>query len=135
MRLRGILLTVLAANVLLVRTPPALAHHSFTSEYDRTKPVLLTGTVTQVEWTNPHVWMHIEVPRTERGVAWQIELGGPSMLSRQGWTRGSVKLGDIVTVAGYAAKGGQPRANAVTVKLPGGFTIESGASAAADLSR
>lgn len=128
MRLRGILITTLAAGFLLIRMPPALAHHSFTSEYDRTKPVSLTGAVTQIEWTNPHAWMHIDVSGPNGRVAWQIELGGPSLLSRQGWSRGSVKLGDIVTVAGYAAKGDLLRANAVTVKLPGGFTIEASAS-------
>ena len=86
--------------------------------------------MTAIEWTNPHAWIHVEVPGPGGRVAWQIELGGPSMLSRQGWSRTSVKLGDTITVAGYAAKGNQPRANAVTVTLPGGFTIESGASAA-----
>lgn len=132
MRLRRLMLTTVAVSVLLWRMPPALAHHSFSSEYDDSKPVSLTGAVTRIEWTNPHAWMLIDVPGPDRTVTWQIELRSPNVLTRQGWSRGSVKVGDIVTVAGFAAKSNQPRANAVVVKLPGGLTFEAAASASSE---
>src|SRR5436309_2205870 len=108
---------VLAVGVgaILVRVP-ALAHHSFAAEYDRTKPVTLTGAVTKVEWVNPHARFHMDVKDANGKVAsWEIELGSPAGLIRRGWTRNSLKIGDAVTVEGYLAKDGSNLANSTTV--------------------
>ena len=84
---------------------PVLAHHSFAAEFDRSKPVSLTGTVTKVEWANPHARFYIDV-KDENGKVnnWDFELASPNGLMRRGWTRNSLKIGDVVTVTGWAAK-------------------------------
>ena len=117
MKLR--LLSVLAVvGGLMIVSLPALAHHSFAAEYDSTKPVKLTGAVTKVEWMNPHARFYIDV-KDESGavINWELELGSPNGLMRQGWTRNSMKIGDIVIVEGSQAKSGKPHANARSVTM------------------
>jgi len=96
----------------------ALAHHSFAAEFDDTKPVKLTGTVTKLEWTNPHIWFFMDVNEPNGTVSnWGFEMGGPGQLLRAGWKRDSMKIGDVVTVEARRARDGSNHANAQTVIL------------------
>src|SRR5262245_29366644 len=105
-------LSLLAAGV------PATAHHSFAAEFDAAKPITLTGTVTKVEWMNPHVWFYADVKDEAGKVSnWGFELGSPNGLMRSGWTRNSMKTGDSVTVEGSRAKDGSNHVNARSVTL------------------
>jgi hypothetical protein len=122
------LLCVLAIG-LGVASVPALAHHSFAAEYDNKKPVSLTGTVTKVEWMNPHARFYLDVKDDAGKVTnWEFELGSPNGLMRQGWTRNSMKIGDSVSVDGSLAKDGSNLANARTVKLSDGKRLFAGSA-------
>ena len=97
---------------------PVLAHHSFAAEFDASKPVKVTGSVTKVEWLNPHVWFYIDVKDDSGKVSnWGIEMGSPNGLMRAGWNRKSMKVGDVVTIEGSRAKDGSNVANARAVTL------------------
>ena len=117
--MRAYLIGGLIAGVLLLTGGKALAHHSFAAEFDRNKPIKLTGTVTKVEWTNPHVWVYINVKDEKTGEVtnWGAEMGPPHGLQRRGWRRETLKIGDEVTVAGSMAKNGSKRMNASTVTM------------------
>ena len=113
-------LTVAVASLagLLIGAVPVMAHHSFAAEYDASKPIKLTGTVTKIEWTNPHCFFYIAV-KTESGTieTWALELGNPNALLRNGWTPKSVKIGDEVTVEGTRAKDASLLGNARSMIL------------------
>ena len=107
-----------AAFGLLLAAVPVLAHHSFAAEFDANKPVKLMGAVTKVEWTNPHAWFYIDVTdETGKVTNWSLELGSPNGLMRAGWSRNSLKIGELVTVEASQAKNGTPNANARVVTL------------------
>ena len=98
---------------------PAYAHHSFPAQYDAEKPITLTGKVTKVEWTNPHIFIYIDVPNEATGavVNWALEMGGPNALLRLGWKRDSLKPDDLITVEGSLARDGSPLANAKSIVM------------------
>lgn len=117
------------AAVIGLAAVPAFAHHSFAAEYDAAKPVTLTGTVTKVEWMNPHARFYIDVKDDAGKVTnWEFELGSPNGLMRRGWTRNSLKQGDTVTVNGSLAKDGSSLANARTIKLADGRQVFAGSA-------
>jgi hypothetical protein len=97
----------------------ALAHHSFSAEFDAQKPLKLTGIVTKVEWTNPHVWFYLNVKDEATGQVknWGAEMGPPHGLQRSGWRRETLKIGESVTIDGFMARNGENRMNARTVTL------------------
>jgi hypothetical protein len=115
--IRAALLALTAS--LLASTLPVHAHHSFPAQYDASKPVTLTGKVTKVEWTNPHIFIYIDVTDEKTGavVNWALEMGGPNALLRLGWKRDSLKPDDLVTVEGSLARDGSNLANAKTIVM------------------
>jgi hypothetical protein len=120
----------LVAGLALLAPAAALAHHSFAAEYDAKKPVTLKGTVTKVEWTNPHARFYVEVKDESGSVAtWNLELASPNVLIRNGWTRHSLNVGDQVTVEGAQAKDGSQMANARSVVLADGKKVFAGSAA------
>ena len=114
---------------LLATAAPIMAHHSFTAEYDATKPITLTGSVTKVEWMNPHARFYVDVKDDSgKPISWELELGSPNGLIRKGWTRNSMKPGHIVTVEASPAKDGSKLGNAKTVKLADGRELFGGSA-------
>src|SRR5438067_8735780 len=110
---------VLALMTIASLATPLLAHHSFAAEYDSKQPITLKGAVTKIEWMNPHVYFYIDVRDEQTGKIenWALEMGAPAVIQRNGWTRNSMKLGDIVIVEGTRAKSGKPHGNARSVTL------------------
>lgn len=103
------------------------AHHSIAGEFDTSKTVMLKGSVTRIEWTNPHARIYVDVAQPNGTVVnWNVELAAVSALARNGWTRNALKVGDTVTVDGFHARSGAPIANARSVVLPDGRKVFSG---------
>jgi hypothetical protein len=124
---------LIAGAGLLMSAFPLFAHHSFAAEYDASKPVELKGVVTKVEWTNPHARFYVDVKDANGKVTnWNLELASPNVLSRNGWTRHSLKEGDLITVQGSKAKDGANLANARTVTLADGKKVFAGSQTDAD---
>ena len=116
--------TLSAVVLLAAIATPALGHHSFAAEYDDSKPVKVTGVVTKVEWTNPHIWFFLDV-KDEKGQVtnWGFSGGPPGVLQRRGITRASMKLGDTVVVEGFRARDGSNNASGGTVTFPDGRRV------------
>jgi len=127
--MNGRIVLFLAGLAIAVMTLRASAHHSFAAEFDRDKPITLTGTVTKLEWTNPHARIYIDV-KDDQGkvVNWDCELGPPNGLMRRGWNRNSLKQGHVVTINGFLSKTAPHVANARTVKLADGREVFAGSS-------
>ena len=122
-------LAVIVASLSIVANAPLLAHHSFAAEFDASKAIRLTGTLVKVDWTNPHIYFYLDVKDDDGSlIHWVCESGAPGALSRRGFKRGDLKLGDTLIVDGYRAKNGANLMDARRVTLPDG-RIVSGASA------
>lgn len=149
MRIGAITTTAVAT---VAASLPLAAHHSFSAEFDATREVRATGEVTEVEWQNPHAWIHLRVtelcerrgrprgsdaveeewacrtPDATEGTAWAFELGSPNGLMRQGWSRNSLKPGDVVTISGTRARDGSTNSNARNVTTADGRRLFAGSS-------
>jgi Family of unknown function (DUF6152) len=121
--------TLAVAAAILAGSAGVSAHHSFAAEFDAQKPIRLVGTITKVQWTNPHSFFYIDV-KDESGnvVNWACEGGGPGALSRRGWKRGDLKLGDTLVVDGYLARDGSHLMDARRVTLPDGRSVYGGSA-------
>jgi hypothetical protein len=117
-------LSVLLTVVILVTWIPVNAHHSFAAVFDVETSVDVSGTVTKVEWMNPHAWIYLEVEDgAGESTNWAFELGSPNGLMRRGWTRKSVQVGDAISVAGYRARDGSNRGNVISIVLADGTEL------------
>jgi hypothetical protein len=126
---RNTFVVMAAAFVVLAAAMPMLAHHSFAAQYDANKTIKLTGTVTKIEWMNPHIYFYMDVKGTDGKVAsWAFEGGAPNALYRQGWRKDSLKRGDTVTVDGALAKDGSKLVNARQVLMADGKKVFAGSS-------
>ena len=124
-------LTIATAGVFLaLSVAPAWAHHAFAAEFDAKQPIKFKAVVTRMEWTNPHVWIHVDVKQPDGTVEkWSIEAGTPNVLFRRGFTKQSLLPGTEIVVDGYRSKDGSHRANGRDLTLPDGRTLFLGSSA------
>jgi len=123
------LLVAATACLTICAAVPMVAHHSFAAQYDRSKPKTLTGPVTKLDWINPHARFFVDNKEADgKVINWEVELGPPAMLMRNGWTRTSLVIGSTVTVNGSLAKDGSHLLNASTVTLSNGKRVFAGSS-------
>ena len=120
----------MGAGLLLMAAVPVWAHHAFAAEFDADKPVKFKGTVTKMEWINPHAWIHIDVKGDDgKATSWMIEAAAPNSLLRRGWTKNSLLAGTEILVEGYQAKDGSNRANGSIITFTDGKKLFVGSSA------
>ena len=123
-RLLVVLITMLVGGAI-----PAWAHHSFSAVFDADSPIEVSGSVTRVDWRNPHAWIYIDVEGDGKSVvSWAFEIGSTNGLRRSGWTRTTVEVGDVISVSGYRARDGSSRANLATITLADGREITGNSS-------
>jgi len=126
---RTVAVIVAGVGLLMMDAAPAMAHHAFAAEFDAKKPIKLQGTVTKMEWINPHAWIHIDVKKPDGKIeSWMIEGGTPNTLLRRGFTKNSLLPGTEIMVDGYQAKDGSMRANGRDLTLPDGKKLFMGSS-------
>ena len=117
-------IAVIVTGFLLASAAPIVAHHSFAAEYDSTQPVKVTGVVTRVEWTNPHIWFYVDVKDDAGKVTnWGFSGGPPGVLQRRGISRTAMKPGDVVVVEGFRARDGSANASGGSVTFPDGRRV------------
>jgi hypothetical protein len=127
--MRTKILMGVAMASLFAAAVPVWAHHSFAAEFDINKPVKLEGTVTSMEWINPHSWIHLDVKGTDgKTVNWMVEGGSPNILLRRGFTKKSLEPGTVIVVDGFQAKNGENRANGSNITFPDGKRLFLGGS-------
>jgi hypothetical protein len=129
--MRSKLFSVVAGAALVVTAAavPVIAHHSFAAEFDAKRPVKLRGTVTKMEWINPHSWIHIDVKTADgKTEKWMVEGGAPNALLRRGWNKNSLLPGTEILVEGFQAKDGATRANGRDITFPDGKKLFVGSS-------
>ena len=128
--MRKTLAFVLGAGVLLMAAVPVWAHHAFAAEFDADKPIKFKGTVTKMEWINPHAWIHINVKGEDgQTTEWMIEAAAPNALLRRGWTKKSLLAGTEILVEGFQAKDGANRGNGSVITFTDGKKLFVGSSA------
>jgi len=129
MRTKLVVAIAVFALFLSAAAAPLPAHHAFAAEFDASKPVKFEGTVTKMEWTNPHVWIHVDVAQPDgTKEAWAIEAGTPNVLFRRGFTKEALLPGTVIVIDGYRSKDGSHRANGRNLTLPDGRTLFLGSS-------
>ena len=117
------------AAMLATFGPPVWAHHSFSAVFSADSPVEVSGTVTEVDWRNPHAWIYVDVQSEDGDVVnWAFEMGSPNGLKRRGWSRDTVKIGDAISVSGYLARDGSNRANVASLTLADGCELTGNSS-------
>ena len=127
--MRTKLVVAIVSAGFLAAAVPVVAHHAFAAEFDANKPIKLQGTVTKMEWINPHAWLHLDVKQPDGKVEeWMIEGGTPNTLLRRGISRDSIKIGTVVMVDGYQAKDGSLRGNGRDLTLANGQKLFMGSS-------
>ena len=127
--MRTLLVALVVAGAVLVMAPPARAHHSFAAEFDLKQPVSLKGTLTKIEWFNPHGWIYLDVTNPDGTVTnWGIEAGAPNALTRRGLRKTDFPIGSEINVEGYRAKGGVPKASGTTLTFKDGRNFFLGAA-------
>ncbi len=128
--MKKVLLTLAAAALTLMAALPARAHHAFAAEFDADKPIKFKGTVTKMEWINPHAWLHIDVKGEDGTVtSWMIEAAAPNSLLRRGWNKNSLPAGTEIIVEGFQAKDGSNRANGSVITFADGRKLFVGNAA------